>query len=197
MIVVKAGKYNETNIDLSKFTCQLNDLEITYDVARREWEATIGQTIEWLNENQGQARKYIKNPKNQLAIFIGKLQLAKTFMVDDLPAFIARYAGVYALYEWIELESESIRDTLSELLENGSPTEGINTIFVEDLIDHFDEVMMSVKKGPFQRTATGIQTQAEDYLCQPVPGLLCPKTPGPRSQSRRTPWRHLHPRVCP
>ncbi len=179
VVVVKAGEYNETNIDLSKYSCQLNDLEIAYDIARREWEATVGQTIEWLNENQGQARKYIKNPKNQLAIYIGKLQLAKTFMVDDLPAFIARYVEFMALYEWIELESESIRDTLSELLENGSPTEGINTIFVEDLIDHFDEVMMSVKKGPFRalqqefkrRLKTIYANQFLDYYAQKHPGL--------------------------
>jgi len=179
VLVVKAGEYNETNIDLTKYTCQLNDLEIAYDIARREWEAIVGQTIEWLNENQGQARKYIKNPKNQLAIYIGKLQLAKTFMVDDLPAFIARYVEFMALYEWIELESESIRDTLSELLENGSPTEGINTIFVEDLIDHFDEMMMSVKKGPFRalqqefkrRLKTIYANQFLDYYAQKHPGL--------------------------
>lgn len=179
VVIVKAGVYNETDIDLSKQTCQLNDLEIAYDVARREWEATIGQTIEWLNENQGQARKYIKDPKNQLAVYIGKLQLAKTFMVDDLPAFIVKYVEFMALYEWIELESESIRDTLSELLENASPTQGINTIFVEDLIDHFDEVMMSVKKGPFRalqqefkrRLKNIYASQFLDHYAQKHPGL--------------------------
>jgi hypothetical protein len=177
IVLVKAGEYKEGDIDLTKHSCQLNDLEIAYDIARREWEAVIGQTIEWLNENQGQARKYIKNPKNQLAIYIGKLQEAKTYMVDDLPAFIAQYTAFMSLYEWIELESESIRDTLSDLIE--SPPEGTNLIFVEDLIDHFDEVMMSVKKGPFRalqqefkrRLKTIYASQFLDYYAQKHPGL--------------------------
>lgn len=179
VVLVKAGVYKESEIDLSKHTCQLTDLELAYDIARREWEAVIGQTIEWLDDHRSEARLYIKKPKNQLAIYIGKLHLAKTYMVDDLPAFIAKYTEFMSLYEWIELESESIRLTLSELLENSSPTAGIDTIFVEDLIDHFDEVLMSVKKGPFRalqqefkrRLKNIYASQFLDYYAQKHPGL--------------------------
>jgi len=179
IVVVKAGAYKATDVDLSKYTCQLNDLEIAYDIARREWEAIIGQTIEWLDDHRTAAARYVSPPKNRLAIYIGNLHKAKTFMVDDLPAFIDKYADFMPLYEWIEKESEDIRIVLTALLENTSPTAGVDTVFVEDLIDHFDEVMMSVKKGPFRALKQAFNQRLEkiyagqflDNYAQKHPGL--------------------------
>jgi hypothetical protein len=175
VVVVKAAAFKESGIDFSKVTCQLNDLEIAYDIARREWEAIIGQTIEWLDDNKAKANTYVGRVR--LATFIKKLHTAKTFMVDDLPTFISKYTDFMPLYEWIEEEAEAIRIMLMEKLEE--QRDKIDAPFVEDLIDHFDEVMMSVKKGPFRalqqefkrRLKSIYASQFLDTYAQKHPGL--------------------------
>lgn len=160
VVALKAKKFDEKDVDYSKIKSSLRDLEISYDIVRREWEAIIGQTIEWLDDNKAKANVAIGAAR--LRTFIGHLVKAKRFMFDNLPEFIDHYHEFIPLYETIELEADTLANELRLNLEN--PNEEDDKVFLEDLIDHLDEVGLSIVKGPFRALYQDFQNRVKALL---------------------------------
>ncbi len=150
VISIQTGNINKNTIDISEHDCYFKDLEISYDVARREWECIIGKTIEYLDDHflNGNIQNISSTIYNKLKYnLILKLVRSKEFMVNDLPEFVQDYNLFMPLFEAIEAESTEIRNRLHEMLTDGRAKD---RPFVEDLIDHLDDVILSCKKGPFR-----------------------------------------------
>ncbi len=175
VIALKAKKFDELDIDYTLIRKSLSDLEITYDVVRREWEAIIGQNIEWLDDNKNDANQAVGTA--WLRTFIGHLVTSKRFMFNDLSEFIAHYRAFIRLYEMIEADADSKATELRQRLANND--QKLNAVFAEDLIDHLDEIGLSIAKGPFRalyqdyrnRVIELLKMQYFEYYSQIHPGL--------------------------
>ncbi len=177
IIAVRTGELDIEAIDFTQTSCNFNDLEISYDIARREYEAVIGLSIEWLNKNRAAAIQFVDTGEDQrLEKFIADmLQPVKKFLVDDLPIFIGSYTAFLRLYEKIENEATSIRDFLVVKFNNGDIR---NPGFLEDLIDHFDELIMAAKKGPFRALHQAFTQRFRDVYSAQFFSYYTSKHPG-------------------
>jgi hypothetical protein len=158
VIALRAGEFDIAEISATADDYSIQDLEINYDVARREWEAVIGKTIEYLHDNQSEAREMVGNAN--WVSFLKSLHKGKKFMVESLPLFIPSYHSFLSLFESLEKQAGIIRDSINERItpqgfliidlkyENRYDEEKL--ALAEDLIDHIDDVVMAVKKGPFR-----------------------------------------------
>ncbi len=146
VVALRTGDVDPSLIISTEHGCNLGDLEISYDVARREWEANIGQTIEYLNLNLKNIEELFQTPSERKFVidFIKQLQLSKTYMVDNLSDFANEYDVFISLFESIEETAEDIRALLA------ANDKWRSNLFVEDLIDHLDFVILSCKKGAFR-----------------------------------------------
>jgi PKD repeat protein len=117
-------------------------MEISYDIARRSWEATIGKTIEWLDDHKTKTHEFVDPSK--LKQFFSLMAQGKKFMVDDFSDFVEDWDDFIVVFEAIEEVATQIRLDLENILGGKSHP------FVEELIDHLDEVILSALKGPFR-----------------------------------------------
>jgi inhibitor of KinA sporulation pathway (predicted exonuclease) len=148
VVALKATEFDKSLINTADVKCGMQDLELSYDIARREYEAVIGLTIEWLDDNRTAAARFINTRRNRrLEKFIQQLVKVKQYMVDDLAQFIRVYGTFFNTYEFIETEAEAIRELLVNKQEEDAE---IDHSFLEDLVDHFDDVLMTTKKGAFR-----------------------------------------------
>jgi hypothetical protein len=152
VVALKTGEPHVEGFNPKNMGCNIQDLETSFDIIRREWEAVIGKTVEYLNENKEAAKTLIDNGHpNQLQHFIQDLYLSKTYIEDvreNLPAFTAMFYEFILVYERIESKSEAIRRQLMAMLNNQEAN--INRLLAEDIIDHMDEVVISCRKGGFR-----------------------------------------------
>ena len=153
VIALRTGTPDLTALNEMAANCDIRDLQMAYEVIRREWEAIIGKMIEYMNEDQVPKRSLL----NELSVgsdvygdYRQTMILAKTFMVPDLKEFISRWdAFLHPVYEKVESASKMIREFLFDRLEQKK----IKTELVplaEDFIDHCDEVELSCLKGGFR-----------------------------------------------
>lgn len=152
LIALRAGEPDFDTMHKIESDCNIKDLEISYDIVRREWEAVIGKMIEYLDDQKDNATKWIEfdsADNGRQADYEKSLQLGKKYMVNDLPDFILLYPKFINLFEDIEWMSVKIREDLEELLGTVGKDRKPDPL-VEDLIDHFDEVIFSCKKGAFR-----------------------------------------------
>ncbi|WP_132056068.1 PKD domain-containing protein [Pseudocnuella soli] len=147
--------------------CDLRDLQISYEIVRREWEAVVGQMIEYLNEDQQRKRRLL----NELSVgsdvygdYLATMVLAKTFMVPDINAFISRWHEfLVPVCERLEADSKMISSFLFDRMQNNRMEED-DRILAEDFIDSCDEVELSCKKGTFRAIYQQFQNRlAETY----------------------------------
>lgn len=143
IILLKTGAPDAESPDTASYSAYNGcngGLEINYDIVRREWEAIIGKMIEYLDDNGKVARDIIG--ASVFASFQKLLKNAKAFMVNGLPQFISAYKKFMLVFEKIEIDAHEIRNSLEGALRKNE--------IAEDLIDHFDEVILSCKKGAFR-----------------------------------------------
>jgi hypothetical protein len=158
VIALRAGEFDIAEISATADDYSIRDLEINYDVARREWEAVVGKTIEYLHDVESSAKPMVG--ETRWVEFLKLLHKGKKFMVDSLPLFIPSYHNFLILFESLERKGKIIRDALHARIhaEGFEMLEGKKAIvydeeavaLAEDLIDHIDDVIMAVKKGPFR-----------------------------------------------
>lgn len=139
--------------------CDYN-LEISYDIARREWEAVIGKTIEYLDDVWKNAIRIVNEAR--LRTFKIQLHKAKPFMVDDLPTFIGAYQDFMPIYEDIEARATGLRNEASTRMDDAR----VDKDLAEDLIDHFDDVIFSCKKGAFRALFQAYEGRTPEMLAK-------------------------------
>lgn len=153
VVILRTGTPFVEGFNPKNMGCNIQDLETAFDIIRREWEAVIGKTIEYLDDNKAEAQKLIDDGHpNQLQNFMQNLHLSKTYIEDvreNLPAFAAMFAEFILVYERIEDRAEKIRNQLMNMI-NDKNEKGIDILLAEDIIDHMDEVEMSCRKGGFR-----------------------------------------------
>ena len=145
VVAIQTGETNYNALEIKPGDCHFSDLEINWDVTRREWESIIGKVIEYLDDRfeEGDLISISSNINQQAKELRAKLILSKTFMVNDLPNFYGNYWPFINLYEDIEIKSKKLR---ADLLKQNRKDETL----LEDLIDHVDELIQAEHKGPFR-----------------------------------------------
>lgn len=168
VIVLKTGAPAVDGSDTKEASCATQDLEINFDIVRREWEAIIGKTIEYLDDHKVAAKKLIdEGHPNQLLNFMNDLHHSKTFIEDEreqLPAFATVYTEFISVFEKIEDVAQKIRLQLMVVVEADSKEDDLN--LAEDIVDHMDEVVLSCRKGAFRAIYQEYNRRLEDIYAK-------------------------------
>ena len=141
VVVLRTGTFTTVPANFvlpDGYECHFDDLAISYEIARREWEAIVGKTIEYLNANKKEAATVI-SPR-LLDTYISRLYLAKKFMYADMLLYIKARVEFMDLYSWLENEAQVIR---TGIYKNDKRSDK----FTEDLVDHFDAIVLNSEKG--------------------------------------------------
>ena len=173
VIALRTGNIEQGTAISPEHECVLLDIELSYDIARRDWEAVIGKTIEYLNLNLNAISQEFGTVIYQSVVsFIKQLQLAKTYMVSSVSVFVSNYYSFINLYEEIEKNAENLR---SAILKSGF---GRTPVLREDLVDHIDDVLLSCKKGPFRALYQEYSRRITDIYANLYLGPYLEKHPG-------------------
>lgn len=179
-IALKAGTAKLSGLSEYLQDININDLEISYDIARREWEGVIGKTIEYLNDVKDEAINLTDTSQpGRLVNFIKLLVSSKKYMYDSLPEFAKDYEAFIPVYEDIEEESQSLSVKLEERLKTLDPVKDRDRYnLAEDLIDHLDGVVFSTLKGPFRALYQEFNRRLEDIYSNIYFSNFAKKNPG-------------------
>lgn len=181
VVALKTGSPVVEGFDPKSAGCNTQDLELSFDIVRREWEAIIGKTIEYLDDNKTEAKKIIDDGHpNQLANFENDLQFSKMFIEDDreqLPAFATVYEDFIPVFEKIEDRAQKIRMQIMGMFKDPNKKD-LNRLLAEDLIDHLDEVVMSCRKGAFRAIYQEYIRRLEDIYAKMFFSGYAKKNPG-------------------
>lgn len=182
VIVLRTGNPQLDNLEDAVKECYIKDLETSYAIIKREWEAIIGQTIEFLDDNMKAARRLLQEymvGNDIVGDYMRDLHAGKTYMDVQitLSQFIGTYNSFIVLYEQIEYKSTMLRNYLVEVIANPRSTEEDRNI-AEDLIDHFDQVALSCKKGSFRAIYQEFIRRSEELYRNVFFGNYAAKNPG-------------------
>lgn len=181
VITLKTGTPVVEGFDPKSMGCNTQDLEINFDIVRREWEAIIGKTIEYLDDNKTGAKNIIDSGHaGQLHAFIVDLQLSKTFIEDtkeQLPAFAAVYEDFIPVFERIESKAQQIRLQLMAMIKDPA-NKTLDRVLAEDIIDHMDEVVLSCRKGAFRAIYQDYSNRLEEIYAKMYFSGFAAKNPG-------------------
>ncbi|MEC4004864.1 hypothetical protein OX283_009375 [Flavobacterium sp. SUN052] len=164
VIAINAINLDNVLLNMSAHIGEWNDIELDYDLVRRDWENVIGKSIEWFEANSKLIVPYfnIKQKRTkQLPIiqtsydqFVTLLKNGRNSMVESFSDFIKLYVSFIGVYEKIE----AIANQQRKLIFDGMSTNE-DKIFAEDLIDHFDQIIYVCQKGEFRALYEAAQTQ--------------------------------------
>ena len=155
VIALNAADLENHTPNITTYARDWGDIELDYDLVRRDWENVIGKSIEWILykdvkkeiDNYPKIKPYIVNEygKNELDLFITYLKRGRNSMVESFSEFLKIYFNFIKIYEKIEFMANYYREIIFKKLEKNE-----NKIFAEDLIDHLDEIIMVCQKGEFR-----------------------------------------------
>lgn len=181
VIALSTGEADLSTITNNTVSCNIRDIQTSYEIIRREWEAIIGKMIEYLHDNQKVVKVLLTEAglaANVFSKYLVLLNRAKTFMVTDLQEFISRYNDfLVPVYEEVEKESQQLRTALMNLINKGKLDKEALTL-AEDLIDHFDEVVLSCKKGGFRSIYQQFTTRLNEIYANMFFSRFAEKNPG-------------------
>lgn len=181
VVALSTGEADLSTITNNTVSCNIRDIQTSYEIIRREWEAIIGKTIEYLHDNQKAVKVLLTEAglaANVLSKYLILLNRAKTFMVTDLQEFISMYNDfLVPVYEEVEKESQQLRTALMNLINKGKLTKEALAL-AEDLIDHFDEVVLSCKKGGFRSIYQQFTTRLNEIYANMFFSRFVEKNPG-------------------
>jgi len=159
VIALSTGEPDLKKLGDGNISCNVRDLQTSYEIIRREWEATIGKMIEYLHDVEKEARPLFNEYSvgaDKYGEYLVLLHKGKTFMVTDLEEFISKAVDfIVPVYELIEKESYGFRNFLIQQIEDDQLSQNPEKhrrelALAEDLIDHFDEVALTCLKGGFR-----------------------------------------------
>ncbi len=185
IVALKTGNPHISSINDYIAGLNTGNLEISYDIARREWEGVIGKTIQYLNAIKKQAIPYTDiNEAGRLVKFIKVLQASKQFMTEDLTDFVRRYDDFIPVYEKIEEEAKSLSAKLESQIKTLDPVKNKSRYNLsEDLIDHLDAVIFSCLKGPFRALYQEFTSRLDDIYSSIYFKSFAEKHPGIQHRS--------------
>jgi len=164
VIAVNAINLENVVLNMSSYIGEWDEIELNYDLVRRDWENVIGKSIEWFEANSRLIVPYfdIKRGKSvkQTIIqtsyeqFITLLKNGRNSMVESFSDFIKLYNSFILLYERIETIASQQRVLIFNNLNNNE-----DKIFAEDLIDHLDQIIYVCQKGEFRALYQAAQEQ--------------------------------------
>lgn len=181
VLALKTGDVNTSGFSPDEMDCDTKDLELSYDIVRREWEAVVGKTIEYIDDVMDKVQTWLGTPTvTKLTQYKTILQVSKTYMVDDLPTFISSYDSFMPVFEKVEADATSLAKNLRTTLENAMQLEMSFEAqqLLEDLIDHLDEVVQSCQKGPFRAIQQEYQKRVIDIAAKQYFGNYIKSHPG-------------------
>jgi hypothetical protein len=152
VIALNATELLKNRSSLSNANIEWTDLELDYDLVRRDYENIIGKSKSWLLKNKERIEKYFdKKRKNEFDLYIQLLELARKSMQDNFVDFLPIYEEFIETYESIENISTFHREHIFELLQRaGSKNDNSENFLMEDVIDHLDAVINVCQKGEFR-----------------------------------------------
>jgi hypothetical protein len=178
VIALRTGDVDTSGTTPQQMRCDTKDLEINYDVARREWEAIIGKTIEYIDDVLPQVPQLLGADKvAPLNAFKADLHLAKTYMVDNLHVFSNKYRDFMGVFDRVETTAENLRKQYAVLLGQQTAFTAASKL-LEDMIDHFDEVAMSCQKGALRAVYQEYQRRIVDIFGKQFFGYYAQHNPG-------------------
>jgi hypothetical protein len=181
VIALSTGDADLKNIAYSAVSCNIRDIQTSYEIIRREWEAIIGKMIEYLHDNQEAARSLLSDASvgsDVLGDYLILLNRAKTFMVTELQEFISKYDDfLVPVYEEVEKQSQQLRTALMDVINNEELDKERMTL-AEDLVDHFDEVVLSCKKGGFRSIFQQFNSRLNEIYSNMFFSRFVEKNPG-------------------
>lgn len=181
VLALKTGTVNTSGFTPDEMNCDTKDLELSYDIVRREWEAIVGKTIEYIDDVLNKVQEWLGTPTvTKLTQYKAILHVSKTYMVDDLPIFVSSYDSFMPVFEKVENDAANLAKTLRSMLENAMQMEmGFDAQqLLEDLIDHLDEVEQSCQKGPFRAIQQEYQKRVIDIASKQYFGHYIKSHPG-------------------
>ncbi len=171
--------------DLSKMenfveSDHIKDLETSYELVRREWEAIVGKTIEYIDNNKKAIVTLlggVKGSEAMLTNYLVKLHEGKKYMVTELNKFIDQYDKfLVPVYEDLESRGQKLRDEFVNILIKA--TKDPDRTLLEDVIDQVDEVTLSCKKGGFRALYQQYKARIEDIYSNLFFSHYVNKNPG-------------------
>jgi hypothetical protein len=103
VIALNATELLKNRSSLSNANIEWTDLELDYDLVRRDYENIIGKSKSWLLKNKERIEKYFdKKRKNEFDLYIQLLELARKSMQDNFVDFLPIYEEFIETYESIE-----------------------------------------------------------------------------------------------
>jgi hypothetical protein len=181
VIALSTGDADLKNIAYSAVSCNIRDIQTSYEIIRREWEAIIGKMIEYLHDNQAAARSFLSEASvgsDVLGDYLILLNRAKTFMVTELQEFISKYNDFLTpVYEEVEKQSQQLRTALMDVINNEELDKERMTL-AEDIVDHFDEVVLSCKKGGFRSIYQQFSSRLNEIYSNMFFSRFVEKNPG-------------------
>lgn len=164
VIAINAVNLENVVLNMSSYIGEWNEIELNYDLVRRDWENVIGKSIEWFEANSKliipyfdlKIRKSVKQATAQTTYeqFITLLKNGRNSMVESFSDFIKLYNSFILLYEKIEAIASQQRALIFNNLPNNE-----DKIFAEDLIDHLDQIIYVCQKGEFRALYQAAQEQ--------------------------------------
>ena len=143
VIALNATDYKNKRLNLNTFQGDFGEMELDYDLVRRDWENVIGKSIEWLEANFQDVQDYFSN--QDLNTFIRDLKTGRNSMKESLIEYLKIHHAFIEIYEDIEEEAlKKRKDIFSNLPSEKNPE------FAEDLIDHLDTIILVCQKGEFR-----------------------------------------------
>lgn len=182
VIALRTGDPDLNSVSDALKSCNIQDLETSYEIVRREWEAIIGKTMEFLDDNMQDARRLLEEASvgsDVVGDYRKLLSNGKNFIDDhpDLATFIPDYNTFIGLLEDLESQSTALRNELVQVINNGDISTEDQTL-AEDLIDHFDAVALSCKKGTFRAIYQEFTNRTEEIFASIFFSNYAEKNPG-------------------
>ncbi len=189
VIALRAGAGDGPEVFGPDLDCYFEDLQLNYELVRREVEAVFGKTLEYLNGFEALPGDLIDRgyPQPRFAPFRQNLINIKQYFVPELRDFIGSYTEFIQLYTSIEQDAQAFREKLFYLLEgrslkNRDVTHYVNSDidynFIEDLIDHLDNIVMCCEKGGLRAVYQQYAKKAETLYSKLFFGDFIQEHPG-------------------
>ncbi len=152
VIALNATEFLKNRSNVTNANIVWTDLELDYDLVRRDYENIIGKSKSWLIKNKERIEPFFEiKRKNELNLYIQLLELARKSMEENFVDFLPIYDEFIETYERIEDISSFHREHIFSLLQRGgSKNDPSDNFLMEDVIDHLDAVITVCQKGEFR-----------------------------------------------
>ncbi len=143
VVALNASNYAKKKVDISKHVGDWNDLELDYDMSRKKIFNITQHVINWIKLKKTQVITNTIMTETTINDLSDILAKSRDLLSEDLQEFLFEYENFYKVFKRLN-DIFALQRRCIILLNAG----GIND-FLEDLIDHFDEINSLFLEDPF------------------------------------------------